>query len=128
VVPVAVSAADVQALVKARLHLTDAAQDTLIESYVAEIEQRIISYCGIDEVPPGLKWTWASMVIDALRVEQTTVEEIAETADRGDSVKVGDTSVTPMPGSGATNMNKPAINAIVLNYRIDLNRYRKVRW
>lgn len=125
----AISQSDVLALVKARLHLSDDAQDLLIESYVAEIEHRILHYCNVDAVPPGLKWTWASMVIDALRVEQTTVEEIDETADRGESVKLGDTSVSPASGSaGTTNMNKAAVDAVVLNYRIDLNRYRKLRW
>lgn len=125
----AISPSDVVALVKTRLHLAGDAQDLLIQSYVAEIEQRILHYCNVDEVPAGLKWTWASMTIDALRVEQTTVEEIDETADRGESVKLGDTSVSPAGGSaGTTNMNKAAIEAVVLNYRIDLNRYRKLRW
>lgn len=120
--------AEVLTLVKKRLQLADDALDALIESYVDEIEQRILHYCNLTRVPPGLKWTWASMVIDALRIEQSSVEEIDATADRGASVRVGDTSVTPSSAGGVTNTSKSVIDQVVLNYRVDLNRYRKLRW
>ncbi|WP_374713096.1 phage head-tail connector protein [Symbiobacterium terraclitae] len=119
---------EVVKLVKARLRLTDDSLDTLIESYVDEIEQRILHYCNLTQVPAGLRWTWASMVIDALRIEQSSVEEIDETADRGASVRVGDTSVSPSSAGGVTNTGKSVIDQVVLNYRVDLNRYRKLRW
>lgn len=120
---------EVLSLVKTRLQLPpDGSLDGLIESYVAEIEQRIRAYCNVDEVPADLKWTWASMVVDALRIEQSSVDEIDATADRGASVRVGDTSVTPSSAGGVTNTSKSVIDQVVLNYRVDLNRYRKLRW
>ncbi|MFS8534847.1 MAG: hypothetical protein FWJ65_06770 [Limnochordales bacterium] len=124
----AISPDEIIALVKTRLHLTDDSLDALIQSYVAEIEQRILAYCNLDEVPDGLRWTWASMTIDALRIEQASVEAIGQTADRGESIRVGDTSVTPSSAGGVTNTSKSAIDQVVLNYRVDLNRYRKLRW
>lgn len=120
--------ADVLALVKTRLHLAGDSLDALIESYVDEIEQRILHYCNLTQVPAGLRWTWASMVIDALRIEQPSVDEIDATADRGASVRVGDTSVTPSSAGGVTNTSKSVIDQVVLNYRVDLNRYRRLRW
>lgn len=119
---------EVVKLVKARLRLTDDSLDALIESYVDEIEQRILHYCNLTQVPAGLRWTWASMVIDALRIEQSSVDEIDATADRAASVQVGDTSVTPSNAGGVTNTSKAVIDQVVLNYRVDLNRYRKLRW
>lgn len=119
---------EVVKLVKARLRLTDDSLDALIESYVDEIEQRILHYCNLTQVPAGLRWTWASMVIDALRIEQSSVDEIDATADRAASVQVGDTSVSPSSAGGVTNTSKAVIDQVVLNYRVDLNRYRKLRW
>lgn len=124
----AINPSEITALVKTRLHLADDSLDALIESYVAEIEQRILAYCNLDVVPDGLKWTWASMVIDALRVEQSSVEEIEATADRGESVRLGDTSTAPAGADGTTNTNKAVLDELAVNYRVDLNRYRKLRW
>lgn len=119
---------EILALVKLRLHLLDTSQDTLINSYVSEIQDRITHYCNVDVIPDGLKFTWTAMVMDVLRVEQSSVDEIANTTDQGETIKLGDTSVAPSKSSGVTNTTKSLIDEVVLNYRIDLNRFRKLRW
>lgn len=115
------------AIVKLRLGFDDA-QDNLINSYIDEIGERIKHYCNISEIPEALNHTWASMTIDALRVEQPNLEGIEETSADGESIKIGDTSVSPASVQGVTNASKSVIDQVVLNYRVDLYRYRKLRW
>jgi hypothetical protein len=126
----AITQTEILALVKTRLHLlaADTSQDDLINSYISEIENRIFHYCNVDIIPDGLKFTWTAMVMDVLRVEQSSVDEIANTTDHGETVKLGDTSVAPAKIPGITNTTKSTIDEVVVNYRIDLNRYRKLRW
>ncbi|MEG6521132.1 DNA-packaging protein [Desulfotomaculum sp. 1211_IL3151] len=126
-----VTITEIWPIIKARLSLQDDALQPLISSYIEEIEQRILHYCGIKAVPAGLKFTWASMVIDAIRIDLPHIEEISDTVGGTESVKIGDTQVSPSArGSegGASNTSKPIIDRVVLNYHIDLNRYRKLRW
>jgi hypothetical protein len=124
--PAAESAA-VLSIVKLRLGLTDE-WDALVSSYVQEIGQRILHYTNLSEVPNALEHTWASMVIDALRIEQPKLPGIEETSGAGEEITVGDTSTKPAQGSGLTNTSKTVIDTVVFNYRTDLNRYRKLRW
>lgn len=120
-------ASDVLAIVKLRLGLDDS-HDALIDSYVQEIGQRIMHYCNLTEVPRELELTLASMVIDALRIEQPNLPGIAETTGAGEEISIGDTSSRPAQAPGLTSTAKSVIDAVVLNYRVDLNRYRRMRW
>lgn len=119
--------ANVLKLVKLRLALSDE-WDALVDSYVQEIGRRILHYCNLDQVPDVLEHTWASMTIDALRIEQPKLPGIAETSGEVEQVTVGDTSTAPAKPAGLTNTAKSVIDEIVLNYRVDLNRYRRLRW
>lgn len=119
---------NVLGIVKLRLGISDDSKDALIDSYVQEIGQRILHYCNSKEIPVELNHTWASMVIDALRIEQPNLPEIQETSGEGEQISIGDTSTAPAQKSGLTNTAKSAIDQVVLNYRVDLNRYRRLRW
>ncbi|MNW43794.1 hypothetical protein D3C74_210050 [compost metagenome] len=120
---------EVLTIVKLRLQITDETLDTLIDSYIREIGRRIQHFCNIEEIPDMLTDTWVSMVMDAVRVELPNVEEFGESAGGADNVKIGDTSVSPAStSSGLSNTAKTVIDQVVLNYRIDLVRYRRVRW
>ncbi|AYB39974.1 phage head-tail connector protein [Brevibacillus laterosporus] len=119
---------DVLALVKLRMGLAKDDLDLLIKSYIHEIEKRILHYCHISEVPEALQFVWASMVIDVLRIEQATVSEVAAATPTSESIKIGDTSTSPGKSEGVTSTSKGVIDSVVLNYRVDLNRYRKLVW
>ena len=122
------TSAEIWPIVKLRLQLADDKLQPLIESYIEEIGNRILHYCNVPSVPHGLKLVWASMVIDAVRVDLPNVDEIAQTVADGGNVKIGDTSVSTGQGAGITNVSKSSIDTVVFNYRVDLNRYRKLRW
>lgn len=114
-------------LVKLRLGLQDEALTPLISSYIPEVGWRIKNYCHISDVPEGLVFTWASMVIDVLKSEHSTIKEIGKTIDQGGkNIKIGDTSISPASGGGPDA--KSAIDSVVLNYAVDLNRYRRMTW
>ncbi|MGG4449647.1 phage head-tail connector protein [Brevibacillus porteri] len=115
--------------VKLRLGLADGTQDTLITSYITEIGLRIKHYCNISAIPDDLIYVWTSMTIDAVRVDLPNVDEIADSVGGGSNVKVGDTSTTS-GGSGGelSNTAKSVIDSVVFNYKMDLHRYRRLRW
>ena len=121
---------DIWAVIKLRLRLANDDLQPLILSYIEELELRILHYCGIGTVPDGLKFVWASMAIDAVRIDLPNVGEIADTVGGAESVKIGDTQVSPARSSGGdiSNTSKSVIDSVVLNYKVDLNRYRKLRW
>ncbi|MEJ8548165.1 phage head-tail connector protein [Brevibacillus borstelensis] len=117
--------------VKLRLVLNDTAHDALITSYITEIGWRIKHYCNITTIPDDLIYVWASMTLDAVRVDLPNVDEISDSVGGGGAnVKVGDTSVSGGGGSGGglSNTAKTAIDSVVFNYRLDLHRYRRMRW
>lgn len=115
-------------IVKARLSLSADSLDALISSYADEIGHRIKHYCNISTIPETLNFVWGSMVIDVLKIEQSTIDEIADTIDSGAAIKIGDTSISPSKADGTTSTSKKTIEAIVLNYAADLNHYRRLRW
>lgn len=118
---------DIWEIVKIRLQLEDDTFQQLINTYIVEIEWRIKHYCHITDVPDGLKFIWASMVLDVLKSEHSTIKEIGKTIDRGGkNIKIGDTSISPASGRGQEA--KSAIDSVVLNYSVDLNRYRRMTW
>ncbi|MDT9723772.1 DNA-packaging protein [Xylanibacillus composti] len=120
---------DVWRIVKLRLELPDERKN-LVETYIDEIERRIKRYCNIRELPDDLLYVWASMVVDAVRVDLPNVDEIADTIGGSGSVKVGDTSVSGGGGSGRelTNTAKAVIDQVVFDYRADLHDYRRMKW
>lgn len=118
---------DVWDIVKLRLGLNNDQRD-LVDSYIYEIGLRIKHFCNINEIPDDLKYTWAAMVIDALRIEQPNMDGIEATTGDGGTVKVGDTSVSSASGTKLTNASKSVIDQVVLNYQVDLIHYRKLRW
>lgn len=116
-------------VVKKRLQLLDDSLKGLITPYIREMGYRILHFCNINEIPDELLDTWASMVIDAVRVDLPNVDEINESAGGADNIKIGDTSVSPVSSSsGLSNTTKSVIDSVVLNYRVDLVRFRKMRW
>lgn len=120
---------DAWTIVKMRLGLSDDALQPLISTYIVEIENRIKHYCNIRVLPDTLLHVWASMVVDAVRVDLPNVDEIVDTVGgQGGSVNVGDTSSGGSSGSGFSNTTKSAIDKVVFDYRADLRHYRRMTW
>lgn len=109
-----------------------------MDSAIDEVEQEILNYCCIQEVPNALRFTVANMSIDLLEYE-AEVNKPASSADLENvdladvsSLKVGDTSVS-IGESRRDNTRKSKLNShksnlddIVMNYRAQLNRYRRL--
>lgn len=120
---------EVLSIAKTRLGLPDETNDALINTYIREIGRRIKHFCNITTIPDDLIDTWASMVMDAARVELPNVDEINDTTGGGLNIKIGDTSISPASSSGGqTNTTKSVIDQVVLNYRVDLVHYRRLKW
>ncbi|WP_438435411.1 DNA-packaging protein [Gorillibacterium sp. sgz500922] len=110
-------------LVKARMRLTGTLMDGLIRSYRDEIRQRILNYTRQPAVPEGLKFTWANMVIDLLKVREYRFPEVAALLGENPvDVNIGDTSVKLGASPSFT------ADAIVTGYAADLRRYRRMGW
>lgn len=123
------TSADIWPIVKARLCLVNDDHKEIIGTYIDEIGYRIKHYCNIRAIPEGLKFTWASMTMDAVRIELVNVDEIAESVGDEGTVKIGDTQIGfSAARGGVSNTSKSAIDTVVLNYRVDLNRYRRLGW
>lgn len=120
---------EVMNIVKSRLGIEDDLQDDVIATYIIEAGYRIKHYCQRSDIPKALNFVWASMVIDALRVDQSGDFGGDDGDIYGMNIKIGDTSISPASGgNNVTATNKASIEKIVLNYMADLHRYRKLKW
>lgn len=127
----------VEEIVAAKVANT-AIEQSLIDLAVEEVEQEIKNYCHIDKVPEELKFTWANMTVDLVRYQYANTPESTENENfsLGDvsALKVGDTNIGFGAG-GATNAHNIAIKShspnlddIVMNYRQQLNAFRRMVW
>ena len=125
----AAQSSEVWPLVKARLGLADDVHQPLAMIYIDEIGRRILHYINHRSVPDGLLQVWAAMAAAALSQEQQLVlfppPEPVEAAE----ISIGDTSIRET--STAPTVVKPSVavmDAVVFDYRVDLNHYRRMRW
>lgn len=109
---------------------------------IEEIGQEILNYCYISEVPAQLYFVQANMARDLLLYEQ----ELNRVPDAGgtdeaalsgkiSSISEGDTSVS-FGNKSAAELNRErllgdhrkALDTLILNYRHQLQEFRKLRW
>lgn len=121
-----ISRDDIRQLAKLRLGLTDDTFDGLVDMYIDEVEQRILTYINARSVPAGLKYTWAAMVAGALSKEQSN--SLYPAGEEAFEIKIGDTSVKPIKPVGAAPTAKVVIDSILFDHTTELNAYRKLRW
>lgn len=111
-------------------------QETLM-LLIYEVEQYILNYCRIPFVPHELWFTWAGLASDYARYLAEvgyTPEDPMDSIDPSDlsSVKVGDTSVfmgdkyRSSQRSIWLQAHAPHLDELVLNYRDQLNEFRKL--
>lgn len=116
-------------IIKTRSGIENDEKDGIIETYIKEIGRRILHYCQRKDIPDDLNWVWASMVMDALKVEMPKEFGGGDSA-AGLNIKIGDTSIAPASSSkaGLMSTGKSVIDQVVLNYLVDLQRWRKMKW
>lgn len=133
---------DVIKLVKAKnKRITDenngGLSDEEILLNVQEVEQSILNYCQIPQVPPQLNFVWANMSVDLILylIEMNnTPEDPLDALDVSDlsSVKVGDTSVyvgdkyRSNLRSRILQTHNANLDELVMNYSQQLNRFRRI--
>lgn len=103
---------------------------------IGEVEQSIKNYCNIDEVPEALNYIWANMALDLVNYNFESNNQAGDTiaTDPSDvsSIKVGDTQIQLGGGTGSRanvlRSHKPNLDQIVMNYREQLNKFRRMVW
>lgn len=133
----------VKEIVKTKLGV-DTPPELLLDCNIDEIEQTIKNYCNIAEIPKQLTYTWANMVCDLhnhdcwVNKDNNSKEDdfgnLQVNGSDVNSVRVGNTTVSFGSG-GSTNSRKRALNShmanlddLILNYREQLNKFRKMVW
>jgi hypothetical protein len=133
-------------IVKVKLG-ADTPSEPLLKITVDEIEQTILNYCNINEIPKELTYTFANMVVDLFRYEDefikaTTVsvegeeEEAEPDVNTGNinSIRVGDTTITFGSGSDTSIYHKNLrshqanLDTVVLDYESQLKKFRRLVW
>lgn len=97
----------------------ETSQDPVLQFILEDVQETILNYCNIKELPEGLTNTAYRMAMDLYRNETIGQEEAA--AGPASSLTEGDTSV-----SFRAHADESFSNTILKNYRPSLNRYRKV--
>ena len=112
---------DILEQVKTRLLATKKEEDiniTLISSIVLEVEQFILNYCNILEVPIELKWVWVRLVLADYNMQ--TEEKLVTT-----SASEGGRTITKS-GSTPASVENFRMQEITNNTKLELNRHRLV--
>lgn len=123
----------------------DSPSDALLDINIDEIEQAILNYCNIDVVPKQLMYTFANMVCDINTYDSQVVKDNTPATEEtsGDieipasginSVRVGNTTVTFGSGSDTSIRNRALrsheadLDSLILNYKAQLNKFRRMVW
>ena len=94
--------------------------DNTVEFVYDTVEETILNYCHIDEIPSGLKNTVVRMAVDTFRNEQFGDSSNPQTVK---SISEGGVSTT-----FDTASTSDYVSGILKNYKKQLNRYRKLVW
>ena len=105
---------------KLLLGITDDSKDVVLQFVIADVEESIINFCNIDEVPEGLVNTGYRMCIDLYRNENLGDE--SNPLGSISSISEGDTSTSFR--SNATEFK----DSLLKNYQAQLIKYRKLEW
>lgn len=95
-------------------------KDTVLQFILDDVEETILNYCNIKEMPTGLLNTAYRMAMDIYRNENVGSEE----SSAGDvtSIKEGDTTVS----FGSISGGNVFASSILKNYAVQLRRYRRL--
>ncbi len=100
--------------------LDNDSKDFLLEFTLGDVEQTIKDYCNIKEIPESLNNTMLRMAVDLYRNENLGEEE--SSLGSVSSIVDGDTTVSY---KSSANEFK---DTLIKDYKVQLNRYRKLVW
>lgn len=107
---------------------------------INEVEQKIKNYCVRPSVPKALYYTWANMVLDlldyqnAVNTDNTVTDDDITNILAGTfgTISMGDTSWKQgnadlsNPHYKALSSHTASLDDIIMNYREDLNMFRRI--
>lgn len=130
-------------IIKAKLGI-DTPSGTLLNYNVDEIEQTIKNYCNLDYVPKELTYTFVNMVCDLNTYDSQVVQDNTPSEDGNEdisispsgvnSVRVGNTTISFGSGSDTSTRNRALrshqanLDQLILDYKSQLNKFRKMVW
>lgn len=130
-------------IIKTKLGL-DTPSEPLLNFNIDEVEQFIKNYCNIDYVPKELTYTLVNMVCDLYTYNNQVVLDAKATAEEDtdisvsptgvNSIRVGNTTVTFGSGSDTEARNRALrshvadLDGLLMNYKSQLNKFRRMVW
>ena len=105
-------------LVTFRLLIGKEESDELLLFILNSVEEAVLAYCHITDIPDGLKNTVIRMAVDMYREE---TYGITEDTGKVTSIKEGDTST-----SFSTEKSSYYVDSLIKNYEKTLKNYRKL--
>lgn len=98
--------------------------DDLLNMYIEEVGETIKTYCNQEDIPVELRFVHANMVIDLI----TGNARRSDTDSLGNvkAIKEGDVQVTYE--ANHVSLREAHMEALLFDYRMQLNRSRKLRW
>lgn len=112
---------DVLAIVQSKLK--DVPEDELILP-IAEVEQLVLNYCNLKELPRELNFTVANMVVDLYNRQNNNADQSQDGSVT--SIKEGD--VTVQFGAAQISASEHAMEGVLFDYKDQLNQFRRLRW
>lgn len=97
----------------------DPTRDAIVQFLLDDVQETILNYCNLTELPEGLVHTAYRMAIDLYRYDRPG-EESAPVAVS--SITEGDTSTS------FTRAAQVLEGGLLKDYQAQLNGYRKLRW
>ncbi len=102
------------------LSVSDTSKDDVLTFILSDVQEVILNYCHIDELPDGLSNTAYRMAMDLYRNEG--IGDADESAGNVTSIKEGDTQIN----FGSSKYEQTFAESLLKNYSQQLNRYRKL--
>lgn len=97
----------------------DTSQDVPLQFVLDDVRETILNYCNVDELPSGLINTAYRMAVDLYRYGRPGA---AEAPVKVSSITEGNTSTSFSSAADALQ------GGVLVDYKGQLNRYRKLRW
>lgn len=112
---------------KSLLGIEGEEKDSALEFILEDVENIVLDYCHIDEIPERLKNTCYRMAMELYRNEEIGQEATISGNMEVTSISEGDTSVS-FGEVGTSDSETNYTNSLLKNYEAHLNRYRKLVW